>query len=90
MDRIQDEMTCPKCQGTMHTRQVGDAWVAKCISCSGIFLDRADVGALSEAENDWHVGSGPVTEPLPRITTDMAAPPPSRPLARSFLETLFT
>jgi len=84
-----DEMTCPKCQATMGSRQIGDAVVAKCTSCSGIFLERADLGALSEAENDWHVSSGPVTEPLPRITADMAAPPPSRPKARSFVETLF-
>jgi Zn-finger nucleic acid-binding protein len=84
-----DEMTCPKCQGTMGSRQIGDAVVAKCASCSGIFLERADVGALSEAENDWHLSSGPRTEPLPRITADMVAPPPSRPRARSFVESLF-
>ncbi len=82
-------MTCPKCQGTMVSRQIGDAVVAKCSSCSGIFLERADVGSLSEAENDWHLSSGPITEPLPRITADMTAPPPSRPKARSFLESLF-
>jgi len=84
-----DEMTCPKCQGTMASRQIGHAEVAKCSSCSGIFLERADVAALGEAENDWHRGNGPMTEPLPRITADMAAPPPSRPRARSFMETLF-
>jgi Zn-finger nucleic acid-binding protein len=84
-----DEMTCPKCQGTMASRQIGDAIVAKCTSCSGIFLERADVGALSEAENDWHLSSGPMTEPLPRITADMTAPPPSRPKARSYMESLF-
>jgi uncharacterized protein len=84
-----DEMTCPKCQGTMAVRQVVHAEVARCSSCSGIFLDRADLGALGEAENDWHLASGPRTEPLPRITADMTAPPKARPTARSFLETLF-
>jgi uncharacterized protein len=84
-----DEMTCPKCQGTMASRQVGDATVASCSSCNGIFLEKADVGALSEAENDWHLSSGPRTEPLPRITADMAPPPPGRPRARSFVESLF-
>lgn len=82
-------MTCPKCQGTMANRQIGDALVTKCSSCEGIFLDRADVGALSEAENDWHAVSGPVTQAMPKITADMTAPPPSRPKARSFLESLF-
>jgi Zn-finger nucleic acid-binding protein len=84
-----DEMTCPQCQGSMATRQIGDASVARCASCSGLFVARSEVGTLSELENDWHLSSGPRTEPLPRITEDMAAPPPSRPKARSFLESLF-
>lgn len=84
-----DEMTCPKCAGTMHPRQLGELQVARCAACSGIFLERAELGLLSEAENDWHRGSAPHTEPLPRITADMTAPPPSKPRARSFVETLF-
>ena len=84
------EMTCPKCSGTMRTHQHGEVEVYRCTSCAGIFLERADLGSLSEAENEWHRGTGPHTEPLPRITPDMTAPPPpSRPKARSFVETLF-
>jgi Zn-finger nucleic acid-binding protein len=82
-------MTCPKCQSPMQWRPLGDASVAQCSGCNGIFLDRADLGNLVEAENDWHQASGPKTEPLPRITPDMTAPPPSRPKARAFIETLF-
>jgi hypothetical protein len=74
----------------MKVHQLGEVQVARCSECSGIFLDRAELGLLSEAENDWHRGSTPHTEPLPRITTDMVAPPPGRPRARSFLETLFS
>lgn len=81
--------TCPKCQGSMTERQFGDFPVLQCSECSGIFLERADLGAMSEAENDWHLNSGPQTMPLPRITDDMPAPPPGRPAARSFIETLF-
>ncbi|HEX6514591.1 MAG TPA: zf-TFIIB domain-containing protein [Nocardioidaceae bacterium] len=84
-----DEMTCPKCQSTMNTRRLGDVTVAQCSSCEGIFLDRADLGTLVEAENDWHRHSGPTTAPLPRITEDMTAPPPSKPSARSYIDTLF-
>jgi Zn-finger nucleic acid-binding protein len=84
-----DEMTCPKCQETMKVHRLGELDVARCSACSGIFLDRADLGLLTEAENDWHRGSSPHTEPLPRITADMTAPPPTRPRARSFVETLF-
>jgi hypothetical protein len=54
-----------------------------------VFLERADLGNLVEAEIDWHRNTGPKTEPLPRITADMTFPPPSRPSARSYIETLF-
>jgi Zn-finger nucleic acid-binding protein len=84
-----DEMSCPKCQATMRQHRLGELEVARCTSCSGIFLDRSEVGLLAEAENDWHRGAAPHTEPLPRITADMTVPPPSRPRARSFVETLF-
>ena len=83
-------MTCPQCQSSMSARSVGDVTVQQCSSCNGIFLARADLGALVEAENDWHRDSGPTTQPLPRITADMVAPPPTRPSARSYLETLFS
>ena len=84
-----DEMTCPKCHASMGARTVGDVTVHQCGTCSGIFLERADLANLVEAENDWHRGSGPETTPLPRITADMTAPPPGPKRARSFLETLF-
>lgn len=85
-----NDMTCPKCQSRMDTRTQGDITVNKCSACNGIFLERADLGGLIEAENDWHAGSGgPHTEPLPRITPDMTMPPPSKPRARSYIETLF-
>ena len=82
-------MSCPKCDSAMSTRVLGDVTVSRCSSCDGVFLDRADLGALIEAENDWHINSGPKTEPLPRITADMSVPPTSRPAARSYIETLF-
>jgi uncharacterized protein len=85
-----DDMTCPQCQETMRTSHLGDASVARCGACGGVFLSRVDAGSLGELENDWHLASGPRTAPLPRITADMDAPPPSRPRARSFIESLFT
>ena len=86
-----DEMTCPKCGRAMVARQLRDLRVARCASCAGVFLDRADLALLSELENDWHRGSGHQTEPLPRITADMVAPPPPvRSRANSFIETLFS
>jgi Zn-finger nucleic acid-binding protein len=85
-----DEMTCPQCGGTMRAHRLIDVEVSRCTSCHGIFLARADLGALSEAEAEWHRATGPHTEPLPRITADMAPPPPApRPRASSFIETLF-
>ena len=85
-----EELTCPKCQSAMAVRYLGDVTVTQCSSCQGIVLERADMGLLIESENDWHRNSGPKTEPLPRITADMTAPPPSRPTARSYIETLFS
>lgn len=74
----------------METRSVAGASVSRCASCHGVFLERADLGNLVEAENDWHRNVGMHhTEPLPRITADMTAPPPSKPKARSYIETLF-
>jgi uncharacterized protein len=84
-----DDMTCPQCQSKMSERIIGPVTVHQCTSCQGIFLERADLGNLIEAENDWHRDSGPKTQPLPRITSDMTAPPPSKPTARSYIETLF-
>jgi Zn-finger nucleic acid-binding protein len=73
----------------MSARPLGDVTVHQCTSCEGVFLERADLGSLIEAENDWHRDSGPTTMPLPRITADMTVPPPSRPVTRAYIESLF-
>jgi Zn-finger nucleic acid-binding protein len=85
-----DSMTCPQCGTEMAERYLGDVTVRQCSSCQGVFLERAELANLVEAENDWHRDTGgPLTQPLPRITADMTAPPPSRPTARAYIETLF-
>jgi Zn-finger nucleic acid-binding protein len=84
-----EEMTCPQCQSTMSPHDLGDVTVHRCSSCRGIFLERADLGNLVEAENDWHRSSGPRTQPMPRISADMEVPPPSRPGDESYIGTLF-
>jgi uncharacterized protein len=84
-----DEMTCPKCQGTMESRSYGHASVHHCESCSGLFLDHALLGALVEAENDWHAHQSANTAAMPRITSDMASPPAGPPPSRAFIEALF-
>ena len=62
---------CPRCGGEMQERPVGQVSVLRCGSCSGVFLDRADLGRLIEDENDWHAHSS--TEfskaPAPKIST---------------------
>jgi uncharacterized protein len=86
---MSEEMTCPQCQSTMSSRRVGDVTVHQCSSCQGLFLERAELAHLVEAETDYHRDTGPVTRPMPRITPDMVAPPPSAPSSRSYIETLF-
>jgi Zn-finger nucleic acid-binding protein len=65
--------------------------IAKCPSCEGVFLRGVDRGMLIEQENEWHVSSGPSTQPIPRITPGMTAPSAIMQTheARSFVDELF-
>jgi Zn-finger nucleic acid-binding protein len=84
-------MTCPQCQSEMVTRSRGGVQVAQCASCDGIFLARVNLGLLIEQENEWHLQSGPTTQPIPRIVPGMSAPPEYIPVrqTRSYLDELF-
>ena len=84
-----DSLTCPRCGVEMESRALRDGQVSQCPDGHGVFLARADLGTLVEAETDWHRNDSQHTAPLPRITADMTAPPPGPKRARSFLETLF-
>ncbi len=84
-----DQMTCPKCAGTMAERERGSARYRQCESCRGVFLDAAALGSLIEGENDWHANRSADTSRLPRITPDMTSPPPPM-RARSYLDGLFS
>jgi len=88
-----DTMTCPQCGAEMTQKRRGDVDVAQCSGCSGIFLARADLSELADSENAWHEArQGHHTQPLPRISESMTAPPPAEAKAggRSYLDTLFT
>ncbi len=68
----------------------GDADVNSCPDGHGVFLSRMDLGALIEAESDWHRHAGQHTAPMPKITADMVeAPPSTTRAARAWIETLF-
>jgi uncharacterized protein len=85
-----DEMTCPLCHAEMSPRYLGDVTVHQCPSCQGIFLERAELGHLIEAENDWHRDRlSPPTQPIPRVTADMEIPPPPPATAQAYVEALF-
>jgi Zn-finger nucleic acid-binding protein len=73
----------------MAARYLGDVTVHQCSGCQGVFLERADLGILIEAENDWHRNAGQHTAPMPRITADMTAPPSMGKQSRAWVETLF-
>ncbi len=68
---------------------LGEGGVSQCPEGHGVFLARADLGALVEAESDWHRHAGQHTAPMPRITADMTAPPAAKAPARAWVETLF-
>lgn len=79
---------CPRCGTEMVTASRGVLTLTECPEGHGVFLDRADLGLLIEAESDWHRDRTQDTSRLPRITADMTAPPaPVRP--RAWVETLF-
>ncbi len=74
----------------MDSRSLGDGEINSCPDGHGVFLRRADLGNLVDAENDWHRHAGHQTMPMPRITADMTAPPAVKPPARAWVETLFS
>lgn len=82
-------LTCPRCGSEMEERTFGAGRVNVCPTGDGVFLDRADLGRLVEAENDWHDNASARTMPMPRITPDMVAPPARKMKARAWVETLF-
>ena len=82
-------LDCPVCGTTMDSRALGDGAVSACPDGHGVFLRRADLGSLVEAEQDWHRHTGQQTMPMPRITADMTAPPSGRAQSRAWIETLF-
>jgi len=84
-----EELTCPRCDSPMTSRPLGTGQVSQCPEGHGVFLERAELGSLIEAETDWHRHSAQSTAPLPRITPDMTAPPAARKPARAWVETLF-
>ena len=74
----------------MAEKSLGEATVSQCPAGHGVFLPRADLGLLIEAENDWHRNAGQHTAPLPRSTADMTAPPTTGKVSRAWIETLFS
>ncbi|RYB91742.1 hypothetical protein EUA93_16480 [Nocardioides oleivorans] len=84
-----ESMSCPRCGVEMDERTLGQASVARCPDGHGVFLSRADLGLLVEAETDWHRNAGQHTAPMPRITADMTAPPAPSKVSQAWVETLF-
>lgn len=85
-----DTKNCPQCGTAMLESTAGAASLLRCPEGHGVFLPSAQVGALVEAESDWHRYAGQHTAPMPRITPDMeAAPPPAKAPARAWIETVF-
>jgi Zn-finger nucleic acid-binding protein len=86
---IDAELACPVCGTTMESRPLGDGAVNACPDGHGVFLRRADLGSLVEAEQDWHRHAGQHTMPMPKITEGMSVPPGQRTQSRAWIETLF-
>lgn len=85
-----ENLACPQCGTSMESRVLGDSEISQCPDGHGVFLRRAALGSLIEAERDWHSHAGQHTAPMPRITADMTAPPAGKASARAWVETLFS
>lgn len=86
-----DALDCPRCGAELVRRELGRTHVDQCPEGHGVFLQRSELSALSDAENDWHREDGYHTAPLPKITADMTTPPPAPPpRASAWVETLFS
>lgn len=81
-----DPISCPRCGAEMVERERGPARLSQCPAGHGVFLDRADLGGLVEAESDFHERAVHDTAQFPRITGTMPEPPAG---PRGFVETLF-
>jgi Zn-finger nucleic acid-binding protein len=84
-----ETLSCPKCGAEMVRRARGLTFANQCPDGHGVFLERADLGSLIEAETDWHSRTVHDTATLPRITGDMTTPPIPSKQARAWVETLF-
>lgn len=86
-----DSMACPQCQAQMKPKERSGVHLSQCSACGGLFIPRSELGMLVEQENEWHLSSGPSTQPIPRIVPGMAAPPPNTGprQARSYVDELF-
>ena len=76
----------------MTPKRRGNVDVPQCSSCQGIFVPRASLAELAESEKSWHdAHQGHHTQPLPRISESMTAPPApaASSVSRSYLDTLF-
>ena len=45
-----DELTCPKCQGSMRRYERNGIHIDQCSECRGVFLDRGELEHLIDAE----------------------------------------
>jgi hypothetical protein len=73
----------------MAPRTLGLVSVRRCDGCNALFVESSALGALIEAENDWHAHQSANTAALPRITPEMSEPPATQPRSRAYVETLF-
>ncbi|WP_238384885.1 TFIIB-type zinc ribbon-containing protein [Segeticoccus rhizosphaerae] len=58
-----NQMTCPKCRGTMTSYERNGVHVDQCQDCRGLFLDRGELERLVDAEAAFN---SPVAPAAPR------------------------
>lgn len=85
-----ETFTCPQCGTQMQEFGIGHGRVRRCPEGHGVFLSRADLADLIDAETAWHRNADSHhTAPLPRITADMRQPPVAAARPPAWVASLF-
>ncbi|HZO66002.1 MAG TPA: zf-TFIIB domain-containing protein [Kribbellaceae bacterium] len=60
-----DQLTCPKCHGSMRVYERSGVTVDQCSECRGIFLDRGELEKLLDAEAAFNAAQPVQSQPAP-------------------------
>lgn len=73
-----DELTCPKCQGSMRRYERNGIHIDQCRECRGVFLDRGELEHLIDADAAFTQSQAGTQAPVPPPDPSGFSRPPSQ------------